>query len=106
MLYNILILLLPITYLVIWWKGAQVREIAIQSAKKVCKQYQVQFLDDTVVRCGWKFIRSNNGHLVLRRSFRFEFSPDGNSRFQGHITTLSKRILSVDLEPYPDTHYY
>jgi len=106
MLHNILWSLVPISYMVIWWKGAQVREVAIEAAIKRCNQYQVQFLDGTVVRCGWRFIRNHKGQIVLERRFSFEFSPDGESRYSGLIISQAKKILSTTLEPYPDPNAY
>lgn len=89
-----------------WWKGAQVREVAIIAAKKSCEQCNVQFLDETVVRAGWRLVRDKQGRFALERNFHFEFSPNGHTRYRGQVQALSNRIKSVNLEPYPESMPY
>ncbi len=83
-----------------WLDSLRTLEIARKEGKRVCEDANVQFLDDTVAGISLALVRDQSGRRVLRRTYRFEFSDTGNSRLEGHLTVLGKRIESVVMEPY------
>jgi len=85
-----------------WWQASQIYELAVNSAKRTCNRCDVQFLDFTVVLKRWRFRRGSNGKIVIERHYQFEFTPDGDSRYQGQVNTISNRISAVILEPYAE----
>lgn len=75
-------------------------EIARNAARHVCMDADLQFLDDTVESIKTTLARNEHGRRVLRRSYKFEFSETGNSRLEGQLILLGRKIESVTLEPY------
>ena len=102
MLFKLIFLISAAAIAMLWWQGSQVHELAIKSAKKTCERCGVQFLDHTVAKKSWKLRRGSNGHWMLERQYRFEFSPDGDSRYKGQVHAVANRITAVILEPYPE----
>ena len=43
-------------------------------------------------------MRDGDGHLKLRRVYRFEYSDTGNNRRKGSVTLLGPAILQMDLD--------
>lgn len=96
-----LLLLLALGALVwFWFDGLSALEIARNAGQQVCRNANVQFLDDTVASTGLALVRNEYGRRVLRRAYRFEFSETGNSRLEGEVVLLGSRIKSVTMEPY------
>ncbi len=85
-----------------WWQSAQVHELAVRAARRTCERCNVQFLDHTVAKVSWKIKRGANGKLRLERNYRFEFSPDGVSRYSGNVHTVANQISAIIMEPYPE----
>ncbi|MGY8869637.1 MAG: DUF3301 domain-containing protein [Pseudomonadales bacterium] len=83
-----------------WWSAQQVREIALNAARKRCKEMSLQLLDESVsLRALW-LKRDDNGQLRVWRRYIFEFSSTGEDRYQGKVIMLSLRITHVELEPH------
>jgi hypothetical protein len=96
------LLLLLLLAALVWFWSASLRalEIARQAGRRVCSEADVQFLDDTVAGISLALARDAHGRRVLRRTYRFEFSETGNSRLEGHLVLLGRRVESVTMEPY------
>lgn len=84
----------------IWWDGLGAKEVARVRGKQLCDQADVQFLDDTVVQTSLRLCRHKSGKVGLYRRFQFEFSTDGDRRYQGYIDMLGQIVLSTYMEPY------
>jgi len=97
---NLLLLLLLIALLWFWMNSLRALELARNAGKRVCSNNGVQLLDDTVSSTSLALVRNESGHLVFRRTYRFEFSETGNSRLEGQLTLLGARVISVTMEPY------
>ena len=83
-----------------WLDSLRALEIARHAGKRVCDRENLQFLDDTVEGAGLALSRDDAGRRVLRRTYRFEFSETGDSRLNGELVLLGKRVESVTLQPY------
>ena len=66
--------------------------------KRACRDLNVQFLDETVVRFKTRARRAADGQMRLARDFSFEFTPDGLQRFAGHVRLLGSRLQMLDLQ--------
>ena len=93
-----LLLLAALVWL--WFDSMRARERALAAGKRACERYGLMFLDETVecVRLG--FSRDDNGRMVLRRTYGFEFSDTGNNRRSGSIVMLGGEVESLYTEPY------
>ena len=97
-MYLILIALAIVWY---WIDGMKAKELARQVGRDACKQANVIFLDDTVVVTKVRPRRNSMGQMSLYREYQFEFTSDGEYRRNGQINILGKRVLKVEMDPYP-----
>ena len=95
-----LLLLLLIALGWFWFASLRALEIARNTGRQVCRNANVQFLDDTVANIGLALVRDKTGRRVLRRTYRFEFSETGNTRLEGRLILLGNKVESVTMEPY------
>ena len=83
-----------------WFDSLRALEIARSMGKHVCRDENLQFLDDTVANIGLALARDKTGRRVLRRTYRFLFSETGNTRLEGRLVLLGDKVESVTMEPY------
>ncbi|GAA3919773.1 DUF3301 domain-containing protein [Litoribacillus peritrichatus] len=96
-LFVLFILIMILSY---WWKSRGHKEIAYRAAKQYCVNMDLELLDQAVALRGLWFKRDEDGRLKAWRSYIFEFSSDGESRYQGRVITLGNKILKIELEPH------
>ncbi len=84
-----------------WWDSLKARDAAIVAARKACESEELQFLDETVAIRGLKPARNDDGQLLLRRVYNFEYSDTGDNRRQGSVILLGQRVmvLNIGLRP-------
>ncbi len=75
------------------------RERALAAGMRACKREGLQFLDGAAVCIALRPARNAAGHVVLRRTYRFEFSDDRYNRRGGTVTLLGGTIEQLNLEP-------
>ena len=97
---SLLLLLLLMALGWFWFASLRALEIARNAGKHVCRNANVQFLDDTVANIGLALVRDKSGRRVLRRTYRFEFSETGNTRLEGRLILMGDKVESVTMEPY------
>jgi len=83
-----------------WYDSMRARERALAIAGAACARDGLQFLDETVECVATRPARDDDGRLALRRTYRFEFSDDGNNRRAGTVVILGTAVESVHLEPF------
>lgn len=81
----------------VWWDGLQKRELAIQAARRVCRQAGVQLLDETVSLDRLRLRRDAGQRLRLYREYAFEYSDTGDNRLPGRVYLLGGHVLDVNL---------
>lgn len=81
-----------------WSDTSKAREMAIAHGKRACKDMNLQFLDETVVRFRTTAKRGPEGQMRLARDFSFEFTPDGIRRYPGHVRLLGNRLQMLDIQ--------
>ena len=83
-----------------WYDSMRARERALATAGAACARDGLQFLDETVECVATRPARDDDGRLALRRTYRFEFSDDGNNRRAGVVVILGTAVESVHLDPF------
>ena len=68
-------------------------ELASRIGRDACKAAGVQWLDQAVHATGIRLRRHENGWLGLERSFRFDYSEDGQDRHIGRLVLLGDRLV-------------
>ena len=77
-----------------WFNSArQAAEIAREVGQAACRRNGVQWLDESVHATGFRIRRKANGRLGLERSFRFDYSEDGQDRHIGRIVLLGDKLV-------------
>jgi len=66
------------------------QEAAIVICGKACKERNVQLLDQTVSVCRVGIKWGTEG-IKLRRTYRFDYSDDGEDRHTGHLILIGTR---------------
>ena len=84
-----------------WSESLRSREQALRTCADVCRQMDVQLLDQTVAVWKLGIGRDGNGRLRVRRYYLFEFSIDGVERHRGHAVLLGRSLEYVEME-HPD----
>ncbi|MFN7136181.1 MAG: DUF3301 domain-containing protein [Thermomonas sp.] len=68
-------------------------ERAAARGRDACEAAGVQWLDQSVHATGIRLRRRDDGWLGLERSFRFEYSEDGQDRHVGRIVLLGEKLV-------------
>jgi len=83
-----------------WYDSMRAREGALAVARAACRRDGLQLLDETVECVATKTARTEEGQFALRRTYRFEFSDDGNNRRAGSVVILGATVESLSMEPF------
>lgn len=84
-----------------FWRGRGVRELALEHARRRCRQEGLQLLDGHVAFAGWRWWRVANKSRRLVRCYTFEFSANGLDRHRGTLVMQGRRLAGIELPPYP-----
>ena len=96
---NVLLWLTPvIIFTIYWFDTSAAKELAVTHGRRACKEVDVQFLDESVVRFHTGIQRGYSGSLCFVRKFRFEFTADGQNRHHGYIHLRGKRLQMLDMD--------
>ena len=68
-------------------------ERAAEIGRDACQAAGVQWLDQSVHATGMRLRRHDNGWLGVERSFRFEYSEDGQDRHIGRVVLLGEKLV-------------
>ena len=96
-----LLLILAIGVVLLYWQaGVRCKELATIAARRECGLCNVQLLDQTVEQVRLSMSRDTSGQWRFWREYRFEYSHDGEDRFEGRLTLLGQRVIRVALETF------
>jgi hypothetical protein len=84
----------------LWYDSMRAREHAVAAGAGACVREGLQLLDETVECVSLKPARNAAGRLVLRRTYRFEFSDTGDNRRDGSVVMLGGEVESLVMEPF------
>ena len=68
-------------------------ERATEIGRDACHAAGVQWLDQSVHATGMRLRRRDDGWLGIERSFRFEYSEDGQGRHIGRVVLLGEKLV-------------
>lgn len=90
-------LLLVLALAWFWLDGIKARDIAVSVARRACVAESVQFLDESVATASVRPARNEQGSLVLRRIYSFEYSDTGDNRHPGSVMLLGHEVVAIDI---------
>lgn len=77
-----------------WSAGRAAAERAEALGRDACKAAGVQWLDQSVHAIGMRLCRHESGWLGLERTFRFDYSLDGEDRHIGRMVLRGERLIA------------
>jgi hypothetical protein len=77
-----------------WSAGRAAAERAETMGRDACRVAGVQWLDQSVHAIGFRLCRHDNGWLGLERTFRFDYSINGEDRHVGRLVLRGERLVS------------
>ena len=81
-----------------WTDSLRARERMLETCARLCRDLNLQFLDETVMLVSLRLGRREAGWPQLIRGYQFEFSGTGQDRWQGRATLAGQRVLSVQFD--------
>jgi hypothetical protein len=82
-----------------WYDSLRAREHAITASLRLCRDMDLQFLDETVGLVGLRLRRDPAGTVRWQRVYGFEFClPDGRQRFPGRVVMLGPWVERLWLD--------
>jgi len=82
-----------------WWDATRTSERAFNVCQKLCRNAELQLLDNTVVQQRIWLGRSASGGVQLCRIYSFDYSDDNESRRQGYIVMLGLHVAETSMDP-------
>jgi hypothetical protein len=77
-----------------WWNASRAAaERATQLGRDACRAAGVIWLDQSVHAAGLRLRRQRDGRLGWERSFRFEYSEDGEQRHVGRLVLHGEELV-------------
>lgn len=83
------------------WDSLKVREAANTAMRTACEARGMFFLNDTVALKSLWPVRNDEGHVMLRRIYDFEYSDTGHNRRKGRIALVGDTVSELDIVPAP-----
>lgn len=81
----------------LWYDSMKAHDAGVEAARHACAADDLQFLDETVSIRSLKTDRNDDGQLVLRRVYEFEYSDTGNNRRRGSVVLRGQQVLIVNI---------
>ncbi len=83
-----------------WWRAMGTKEQAVRVARQACERADVMLLDQSVYLSGLGWQRDDHGRFRLRRTYGFDFTATGESRYRGRVVLVGQVLQSVEFEPH------
>jgi len=83
-----------------WIDSTKVIESARTVAAKMCKNSNVQFLDDSVHQIKFSFGKNSHGQIKFVRKYEFEFTNNEHQRYKGELVFAGSQLLSSQMDAY------
>jgi len=80
-----------------WQSHLRARELAIAHAKALCKQHDVQWLDQSVALSHMRLHRNTQGWPSAYRTFVFDYANATGERRHGQISVFSGEVTECSL---------
>ena len=89
----LILMVVGVTAFFIFTAARAAAERAAEIGRDACAAAGVQWLDQSVHATGMRLRRHDNGWLGIERSFRFEYSEDGQNRHVGRVVLLGEKLV-------------
>jgi hypothetical protein len=96
---ELLLIAILLAVVLYWWDTTRTSELALTACQKLCRNAELQLLDNTVMRQRIWLGRSANGSVQLCRIYSFDYSDDNESRRQGYIVMLGHHVAETSMDP-------
>jgi len=83
-----------------WIDSSKVIESARTVAAKMCKNSNVQFLDDSVHQRKFSLGKNSYGQLKFERTYEFEFTNNEHQRYKGELVFAGSQLVSSQMDAY------
>ena len=80
-----------------WHDNHRAREAGIRAVRQACEEEGLQLLDETISLTSMKPARNDDGRIVWRRVYQFEFSETGENRRRGSVHLLAQQVAMLNL---------
>ena len=97
-LFEALLMTAIIAFAWFWYDSRRAAEIAIRVCERVCREMNVQLLDQTVAIAGLGLGRGTDGRIRILRRLRFLVSLNGVDRYTGGANMIGTHVESVRLD--------
>ena len=97
MLSEILALGLLVFIAWFWFDSLRARERATRSGRKLCRNEQVQLLDETVALGRIWLGRDTSGRMQICRIYLFDYIGEDEERRQGMVATVGTSVTDAQL---------
>lgn len=92
---SLILLMIAAAAVAAWWNAARAAsERAEALGRNACRAAGVQWLDQSVHASGLRLCRLPGGRLALERTFRFEYSRDGEDRHSGRLVLRGGELVA------------
>lgn len=81
----------------LWLDGLKARDTGLAAARRACEGEGLQLLDDTVCLKSLRPSRNDEGRLLLRRAYEFEYSDTGDNRRRGGVILFGHRVVLINV---------
>jgi hypothetical protein len=85
---------------VYWLRARDLKQLALIEATKYCKNLDLALLDESVALKSLRPTRNSKGRLMLSRVYQFDFTANGEDRYQGEIILAGKQVLKIIIPPH------
>lgn len=97
---QILIIFLLVIVTAYWIDSVQVKELARLAGARECNKYNVQFLDNTVIKEKTRFRKHHANLLCFERHYTFDYSFDGEQRASGIIIMAGHYVVELQMDDH------
>lgn len=94
----LLLLIILGVVVIVWYESLRIRELVIQRCNILCKEAELQLLDQTVAMTAISLGKSRNGMPCLARRYQFEVSERGTERYKGYVNLLGRDIVLISFD--------
>ena len=94
---SLFILGLLAVIILFWVESLRFREFIIKMCKKICKESELQLLDQTVSLDSLSLRRSISGWPYIHRVYQFEVSTNGADRLPGYVTLTGRMVTTIQI---------
>ena len=98
-LKSIFLTALVILGAIYWLRARDLKQLALVEATRYCSNLQLTLLDESVALKGLKFFPVGQGRKLCR-CYQFDFTVNGEDRYQGEIILTGRRVLKIQLPPH------